>query len=52
MQYLMTVSSLVRTVETIYSVRKSSAIILTLVAVQLEKIAIETKLRDEKSIIE
>ena len=43
MQYLMTVSSLVRTVETIYFVRKSSAIILTLVAVQLEKIAMRNQ---------
>ena len=48
----MTMSSLVRTVETIYFVRKSSAIILTLVAVQLEKIAMRNQLRDEKSIIE
>ena len=43
MEYLMTVSSLVRTVETIYFVRKSSAIILTLFAVQLEKIAMRNQ---------
>jgi len=45
MQYLMIVSSLVRTVETIYFVRKSSAIILTLVAVRLEKIAMRNQIK-------
>jgi hypothetical protein len=44
----MTVSSLVRTVETIYFVRKYSAIILTLVAVQLEKIAMRNQTKRRK----
>jgi len=37
MQYLMTVSSLVRTVETIYFVRKSCVLVVTLFAVQLQR---------------
>ena len=48
MQYLMTVSNLVLTVKTIYFVRKSSAVILTLVTVQLEKIAMRNQIEMKK----